>query len=193
MDTEALVRAIAGEVLRQLQTPRIRVLVLEERSAAVARMVGERLGQDAEIVFRGEEGGASFDRHILPSLSCGDMADLAVGRASGRLSEVLQLLLRGVPVEVLEFEYHAFRATAPGALFGLYASHEKQLAAYGLTLLGPKRPDSIRIRDMLVTEQTVLHALDQGAATLVVPKKAVVTPLAAETAVNVHLNILKQE
>lgn len=192
MDIEALVRSIAAEVLRQMHAPQIRVRILGQRDAAVAQMVAERIRSDVTLVFAGEEQGTAFDRYILPFLSCSDMADLATGRAGGDMAAVLQLLLQGNKVEALELEYHTYAQSASHTLFALYAGYEKQLAAYGLTLLGPKRPDFLRVHDGLITEKTVLDAAEQGASTLVVPLSAVITPLAAEAAGNLQMKISKQ-
>ena len=187
MDIEALVRAVASEVARQLQTPRVRVLVLGGRDEAVAAETARRLGGD--IFFSGE-GEGPFDHYVLPRLSCSDMADLAAGRAQGLVTaEALGLLLRGVPVRVLAFEWREHAATAPEALLKLYEGYERQLAAYGLTLLEPVRPQSLRTRATVVTEAAVREASEGGASTLQIPARAIVTPLAADTARALNVTI----
>lgn len=131
-------------------------------------------------------------RYILPFLSCNDMADLAQGKASGIfMSEVLRLLLAGKEVEVMEFEYRSYSETAPVALYGLYQSYEKTLAAYGLKECGRKQPDAVRFREDLLTAADVNKARENGALTLMIPLSAKVTPLAAEAARNLNINILK--
>ena len=196
MDMDELVRTIACEVLKQLRAGEAKpcVMVLENRDRQLDARVRECLGEDVDVLFFGEDAaGRTPARHILPCLSCGDMADLANGKASGPfMDSTLRLLLTGVPVETMEFEYHAYAKTAPDALYNLYASYEKRLAAYGLTALRSKQPDALRLREDLVTEKIVLEAHQAGASTLWVPLTAKVTPLAAETARNMHLNILKR-
>ena len=185
MDREALVREITRNVLERLrgESGRSRVLILAERDESLAATVRERLGEDAEIVFFGEASDRAPDRCILPRLCCSDMADLALGRASGPCRvEALRLLLSGVKVEVLEFGHRAFADTAPAALYALYELYEKTLASYGLTELKPKRPDAVRLRETLVTEKDVLRARENGASKLLFPAGAQVTPLAADTA-----------
>ncbi len=187
MDIEALVRAVAAEVARQLQTPRVRVLILGGRDEVVAAETARRLG--GEILFRGEAEGP-FDHYVLPRLTCSDMADLAAGRAAGEImAEALGLLLRGVPVQVLAFEWREHAATAPEALLRLYEGYERQLAAYGLTLLETERPQTLRTRATVVTEAVVREASEAGARTLQVPARAIVTPLAAETARTLNVTI----
>ncbi len=187
MDIEALVRAVVAEVTRQLQTPRVRVLVLGGRDEAVAAETARRLGGD--IHFSGEAEGP-FDHYVLPSLSCSDMADLAAGRAAGEvMAETLGLLLRSVPVQVLAYEWREHAATAPEALLRLYEGYERQLAAYGLTLLEPVRPQSVRTRTTVITESAVREAADSGACALQIPARAIVTPLAADTARTLNVTI----
>jgi len=187
MDIEALVRTVVGEVLQRMRPPQERVLVLGTRDAA--GLAAERLGSGADMIFHGE-GDGPFDRHVLPSLSCSDMADLAAGRASGPyMAETLGLLLRGIPVQVLEFEWRDHAATAPEALLRLYEGYERQLAAYGLTLLEEERPRSVRTRAAVVTEAAVREAAAAGACTLEAPAGAIVTPLAADTARTLQLTI----
>lgn len=190
MNIEALVRAVVSEVARKLQTPRVRVLVLGGRDEAVSAETARRL--DGDILFSGEAEGP-VDHYVLPRLSCSDMADLAAGRAAGAImAETLGLLLRGVPVQVLAFEWREHAATAPEALLRLYEGYERQLAAYGLTLLEPERPQTLRTRATVVTEAVVREAAEAGAGTLRIPTGAIVTPLAADTArtLNVTISIL---
>lgn len=188
MDIEALVRTVVDEVLLRLQPPRTRVLVLGPRDEAAARLAAERFGSDAGILFSGESDGPC-DRHVLPRLSCSDMADLAAGRAAGAvMTETLGLLLRGVPVQVLAFEWREHAATAPEALLRLYEGYERQLAAYGLTLF-ESPPQSLRRRAAVVTEAAVREAAEAGAGILEIPSGSIVTPLAADTARALQLTI----
>ena len=196
MDFEALVLAVTQKVVHQLQNPaaHLRVMVLGARDAHLAERVHAALGEDAELLFFAEAtDGAAADRYILPVLSCSAMADLASGRASDAVhAEVLRLLLSGHAVETLEFAYKSYSETAPGALYALYASYEKTLASYGLTACKAKQPDTFRFREHLVTESVVNTARENGASVLLVPAEAIVTPLAAEAAGNLHINILKR-
>jgi len=196
VDTHELVRAVALEVMKRLraQAERPCAMVLESRDEALAATVQGCLGNDTDVLFFGEDAGKRApSRHILPSLSCCAMAELAVGRASGPFaSEALRLLLAGVPVDVLKFEYRAYRETAPGPLYALYQAHEKTLAAFGMRQFRRETPGTVSLWDTLVTERTVLEARDKGASVLRVPVAAKVTPLAADTARNLHINIQKR-
>jgi hypothetical protein len=147
-----------------------------------------------DLVFFGEDlGGRTPVRHILPYLCCSSMADLAVGRVSSRtLETVLSLLLKGISVEVLRFGYRDHADTAPGALYDLYVGYEKTLASYGLKEFKAKLPESIRVREKLITAALVEKYGLEGYRTMVVPADATVTPLAAETADTFKLGIQKK-
>lgn len=192
-DVNDLVRTITQAVVKQLQakTDKECLMVLAEREELPADKLQDLIGDKIDIFYFGE---AAHDRtvcrYILPHLSCSDMADLAAGRAYGPyMSEVLNLLLRGIEVETLQFGYKAYSETAPGPLYTLYESHLKTLAGYGLKAFQPKQPDSVRFWQTLVTEKVVNEAQQQGASVLMVPVAAQITPLAAETAKDLRLTI----
>lgn len=198
VDVSDLVRTVVREVLAQMRGDNPRqacVLVLAGRDGALAQRIRQSLGEDADLLFAGEDAaGRTPDRTVLPLLSCRDMAELAGGGASGQIpSEVLRLLLLGREVEVLEFEYKAYAETAPGPLYALYEAQERTLASYGLKAFRAKRPETVRFRDGLVTAKDVERAKAQGAATLLVSESARITPLAAETADGLNISIRKEE
>ncbi len=216
MELNELVRKIVSEVLEQhkargsltacgpdwnpVKDTRPCIMVLGEKDAHLVPRIQEHLGEDTEVCFfsdsmdpaanRGAK--AKPGRYILPYLSCSDMADLASGKASGVfMSEVLRLLLSGTEVEILDFAYRSYSETAPVALYALYETYEKTLAGYGLKACKRKQPDTIRFRDSLVTATDVSKARENGASTLIIPLTAKITPLAAEAARNLNINILK--
>ncbi|WP_432738142.1 hypothetical protein [Maridesulfovibrio sp. FT414] len=195
VDVNELVKSIAAEVLKQLQggDKRECVLVLAERDCLVAEKVRDCVGGEYEYFFYGEDSPcAGFSRYIVPSLCVCEMSDLAVGKAQGRImTEVLRLLLLGRTVEVIEFGYQAYAQTAPGPLYALYEAHEKTLAGFGLRKFQPKAPETFRFREHLVTEKVVSNVAAQGASVLIVSPSAQVTPLAAEAARNLNINISK--
>lgn len=195
MDMHALVRQIVEEVLQRAKAAGERpcVMVLAERDADVARRVSAMLGEERELLFYSEQNdGRTPERYLVPVLSCSDMADLAAGRgASPVLEEILRLLLSGLYVEVLEFAYRTHCETAPTALYSLYESYEKTLASYGLIEYRKPQPEAVRIREMLVTAESVSLAHKRGATSLLIPAQAKVTPLAEETAKNLNIRICK--
>jgi hypothetical protein len=195
MDVNELVRTIAAEVLKQMQG-QVRkdcVMVLAERDSLSPDRLRECLGGDTDIFYHGEDThGRSVCRYILPSLSCSDMADLAAGRANGPyITAVLDLLLHGTEVEVLEFGYRAYSETAPGPLYRLYESYMQTLAGFGLKPFQQKRPEFVRFWQTLVTEKVIIDAEQQGVPAVQVPVAAQITPLALETAKNLKINIQK--
>ena len=190
-DMNELARLIAGEVLRRLKPEQTApcVMVLAHRDCELAERVRDLVGDANTYFFLGEDLlGCEPCRYVLPSLSCAAMAELAVGGASGEASTaVLGHLLRGHRVEVLEYEYRAFAGTAPHALLSVYEAHAATLEGYGLVPFEAERPDTVRCREMLVTEK-VVEAF-AGASVLQVPVAAVVTPLARDAARGLGLTI----
>lgn len=191
MDMQELVSAVVREVLEKMRESKDKpcVLVLGPRDENIAVRVRESLEEEADVLFLGESaGGRTPARHILPFLSCSDMADLALGRASGPvMEEALRLMLSGKVVETLEFGYKAHTETAPVPLFLLYESYEKTLDSFGLTAFRQKKPGEVRLRARLVTAEDVKRAQASGAPVLAVPTSSIVTPLAAETARDLNI------
>ena len=200
MDMSELISAVVKEVLERMEVRKDRpcVLVLAKREAAleeqVKPLVEPYYPEGVDLVFFGEDlGGRTPVRHILPYLCCSSMADLAVGRVSSRtLETVLSLLLKGISVEVLRFGYRDHADTAPGALYDLYVGYEKTLASYGLKEFKAKLPESVRVREKLITAAMVEKYGLEGYRNMVVPANATVTPLAAETADALKLGIQKK-
>lgn len=185
MDVSELVRAVVSSVMEQLSAtaPQECVLVLGHRDERAAAAVEQALGPGCTVRYLGEEGQEHVVRRILPRLSCNDMADLAVGRASGPLmAEVQRLLLAGRKVEVLEYEYRQYADTASGALYRLYGQHADTLAEFGLVPFVRPRPEHVRVWENVISAEHVRQAVQAGAPELQVLKTAVVTPLAVEQA-----------
>lgn len=195
MDFNELVKAIAGEVLKQLnaESEKECVLVLANREPVIESKVMEDLDEDKEIFFLNDDPkNLRPCRHILPRLTCELMADLALGRAGDSLaSQVLKLLLSGVEVEVLEFEYKDYLKTAPGPMLEMYEGYEKKLASFGLKGFAKKVQDRVRLNKKLVTEKDIIEADEKGAKALWIPENANVTPLAMETAKEMNLELVK--
>ena len=200
MDMSELVSAVVKEVLERMESRKELpcVWVLAKREPAleekVRPLVEPYFPEGVELVFFGEDlGGRTPARHILPYLCCSSMADLAVGRVSSRtLETVLALLLKGISVEVLQFGYRDYADTAPGALYDLYVGYEKTLASYGLKEFKAKLPESVRVREKLITAAMVEKYGLEGYRSIVVPADATITPLAAETADTLKVGIQKK-
>ena len=200
MEMSELISAVVKEVLERMEARKELpcVLVLAKREAALEEQVKPLVEPyypgGVDLVFFGEDlGGRTPVRHILPYLCCSSMADLALGRVSSRtLETVLSLLLKGISVEVLRFGYRDHADTAPGALYDLYVGYEKTLASYGLKEFKAKLPESIRVREKLITAAMVEKYGMEGYRTMVVPADATVTPLAAETADALKVGIQKK-
>ena len=196
MDTNTLIAAVVRGVVEQLgpglgRQPEAVAEVLAPADAKLAREVATRLGNTMRVRFQGEEAPEPPALHVLPELSCSDMADLAQGRGSSiAMRGVLDLLLQGRPVRTLGFAFRRHMETAPHALLQLYEDYAAKLASYGLTELAPAAPEAFSVRETLVTAEHVTTAIAEGARSLRVPYRAVVTPLAQQTAADHNLTIL---
>ncbi len=170
------------------------VQVLAPRAEGLVGRLAQVLGAGYQYIFQGEGlGESTVQRYVLPLLSCTSLAALATGQApTAQDAAVLALLLRGKVVEVLEWEHHNFRATAPAALYGLYAAHEAAVAEFGLVPVRTPAPEEILHTDRLVTEADVTKAHASGTTKLAVLKQAIVTPLAAEVAAQCGITIVKR-
>ncbi len=191
-----LVEQIIKKVLQELTVPepKTRIGVLALRQDTDLEGLAGLLPQGAELVCL-DDGSplGSADRLILPTLSCNAMADLAMGRASGRVMEgVLALLLTGQTVEVMAFEYQGYEKTAAHALYDLYKSHEKTLSGFGVKRFEPETEDTLVSRKRLITEKDVAEALAKGAKQIKAGAKAIVTPLGADFARNHNIDITKE-
>lgn len=193
MDLNELVRTITREVIKQMGREKECVMILGNRECESIGPVLAHLGDDVEVLFIGDDPGSrTLSRYILPSLCCGSMADLAVGRASGAvISEVLRLLLSGNQVEVFEFQYRSYFDTAPATLYSLYKSYEETLKTYGLKEFDGKQPETVRVDKGLVTEKDVIRAHESGASVLRVPVNANITHLAADSARDLGVKLIK--
>lgn len=193
MDVEALVKAIAEEVLKQVAGTEEKpsVLIIGDKTCPKCQATEKALGNGYRFLYPDENPGAAVAvRRIVPYLSIRHMADLAAGKAEGPLMEmVLKALLAGQPVEVREYQYKRYVDTAPEALIRLFEAQEATLASFGLTALDETRRDTVRIRKPVVTAADVAQASQQGASELRLPADARVTPLAVENAKNLGLII----
>ena len=191
-----LVRQVVEEVLRRVSVPEAKsfTLILAEESPALRDQLRELFGPDAGLQWLDERDAlAKPDRCIVPVLSCADMADLALGRAGNRVAEaILENLLSGRPVEVLELEYTRYLETAPAALIQLYESYEKTLASFGMNRFKAPAPESLRLRERLITAACVRRAAEQGVRSLLVPAGSVITPLARDAANELRIGLVRE-
>ncbi|SCY24027.1 hypothetical protein [Desulfoluna spongiiphila] len=193
MDVEALVKAIAIEVLKQVNgdSETTRVLIIGEKTCPKCQAVQKRLGKGHTFLYPDEDPGPGETlRRIVPYLSIRHMADMASGKADGPLMETaFRAMLAGQTVEVVEFEYKRHADTAPEGLMRLFEGQEAALAGYGLVAMDVTKRDSVRIRKPLVTEADVAEAGGQGAKELRLPADAQVTPLAVESAKDLGITL----
>ena len=197
MAIDDLVQKIVKEVLKQLPevTDRQKILILARQDDVAVTPVLQHLEQSDKIVFWDTSNDIIAPaRTILPSLSCSQMADLALGRTTGPLlKKALDLLLTGKTVEVFEFEYLQFSKTAPEPLYQLYASYEETLRGFGLQRFAAEKQNIARLSRRLVTERDVIEAHQQGISVLRILSDAQLTPLAIDCARERGIQLQKTE
>ncbi|WP_375751007.1 hypothetical protein [Vibrio sp. HN007] len=190
MDSDTLIQTIVERVITQLRAESTnknatRVMVFGACSQQVEQHILRCVSAtDVELCYwdNGEQC-KEAERYIIPHLSCGEMADLALGKATGPMVEaVLQLLLKGKAVEVIDYEYKAYEQTASPALYKLYLQHESTLSSFGLKYLKPDPEPVQRFWQNLITEKDVEQAALNGVKEIHVAKDCVITPLAADQA-----------
>lgn len=134
-----------------------------------------------------------IDRYVLPRLELSDMADLALGKTnSPRAEEVLNLLLGGKTIEVLEYAYSAFEATAPPRLFQLYCDYAKTLSGFGLRPVQQVRKTT-RLNNKVLSEKDMERCHADGITRIGIPGNALVTSLAEECAKKFGIEIQRDE
>ena len=183
MTIEEVVRQVVEEVLKRSPSRfGDRVVILgkpdDENVAALQRQLDDGI----EVSIGTDLTSAS--RVIIPLLSCTQMADLAVGRATNyRFQQVLIRLLGGQAVEVFEFEYQRFSNTAPEPLCSLYETYRQTLNSFGLVNFAATKISSYTLfAKAVVTEEDILIADKQGVRTLKLAATTLVTPLARDCA-----------
>jgi len=197
MAIDDLVQTIVREVLRQLQQPVVApsVLILAKQDDTRVAPVLAYLGSNQQIIYSDSVATDIVPaRVIVPFLSCSQMADLALGRASDPVQQkILDFLLTGKCVEVFEFEYHRFTETAPAALYQLYESYEEILCGFGLQRVSKPDEESSRLKLSLVTERDVIEAHQRGVSILRLHSDTQLTPLAIDCAKERGVQLQKDE
>ena len=192
---ERRVAALVAEVLARLEnTPSHRALVLACRDKADHARVRTTVGEAIELLYL-DEGidPATVDRLLLPTLHWTDMADLANGRAVGKVSRLmLDLLLAGREIEVLEYAYHDRIKQAPPALIALYRRYEEQLKSFGLRPLA-RRDAPLAPERKLLSEKDLIACRAAGQMWVRISRNGVVTALAADYAKAHGMTIFRGE
>nr|WP_321465983.1 hypothetical protein [uncultured Desulfobulbus sp.] len=195
MMDSAFIESIVRRVLSEAKGGTVdatgpKYLILAERQHIDALCIARSLPAGARICSLDDwpepwnfEAVQEYQGFILPMLSLEAMADLVVGRGNGKIGcLVLQLLLAGHRVEVLEFAYRAYEETAPSALWNLYCSYQEQLEAFGLVERRGVRPAVSNHRGHLLTEKDVEQMARDGVRCIHTGKRTIVTGLARDLA-----------
>ena len=202
MMDSALIESIVRRVLSEASGNKVdadapRYLVLCEKQHADELMIARSLPAGARVFFLDDVGeqwnlyaAHEYQGILLPLLTMNLMADLVVGRGTGKIGQlVVQLLLFGHRVEVLEFEYRAFEQTAPQALWHLYTSHQKHLEDFGLVERKAGASNAKTHRGHLITEKDVEQLAQEGVRCVQTGKRTIVTGLARDMARSIGMDI----
>lgn len=196
---ESIVRKVVQGILESREIPR--VLILSKKDKGVARNLEDFLPKDTVPVWMDEvdktvlqSPGDRFSEIVLPFLSIKAMADLAHGRPAGRISGiVLNLLLKGHPVKVMQFEYLGYKKTAPHALWQLFSGYEKTLAGFGLKRLKEKNEKLTRVRASLICEAEMKQMADSGVEKVMISPSTRITGLARDLAKERDIEIIRED
>lgn len=202
MDIEALISRLTGEIHRHLQQQDTRrtTLILAPRTAAAQLQLPAELDGDRLVYCDDPDLPPGVARRIMPLLSIAQLAGLARGTASDAVAQTLLAeVLAGRQVEVLAYEHRRYRETAPPALYRLYESQARQLAAFGIRPYRPVRPVRLvqpgktSLDKRLITEQDIRALLADGVTRLQVGRTWHLTPLAVDCARDNHLLLEREE
>jgi ethanolamine utilization protein len=198
----SLIETIVKEVVKQVTTmsckPEILVLAkktefLEKKVKKILPMKTGMVWMDGIEPFTLPSSIERFEQIILPELSIKVMADLALGRPLGRIANmILTLLLDGYPVKVMEFEYHAYKNTAPAGLWELYTSYEKTLKGFGLSGYSQNPIKKFRVRKHLICEKDMDKIRTSNIRKIILSPHAMVTALARDLARKYKIEILRE-
>ena len=186
MELEELVSMLTKKIVEEMKhsDKNPNTLVLVKKRVFEKSSFADQLGSSRNLFYLDDDcRDLAFNEYILPQLSCSQMADLAMGKATGRTGgKVLELILKGKTVNVIEYEYKKYCRTAPEALLRHYESLEKQLNDFGIRKLKRKSAKSLRLRQKVLTQQDLTAAVQQAISQVEVAKDTCITPLAEEFA-----------
>ena len=190
-----LIESIVAQVIRQLSgtvQPLEHVMIIGSEDEAGADVFAD--GVKRAISYSdGPPSGTKIDRYVLPLLEVGDMADLVMGKgtsASGK--KVLELLLTGKTVEVLEYEYLRYEDSAPLPLVKLYRDYAETLTGFGLRPVKTTKKRT-QLTQRVISEKDIEAADRQGVKEIGVASGALITSLADETARKLGIEILRDQ
>ena len=126
MELEELVSMLTKKIVEEMKhsDKNPNTLVLVKKRVFEKSSFADLLGSSRNLFYLDDDcRDLAFNEYILPQLSCSQMADLAMGKATGRTGgKVLELILKGKTVNVIEYEYKKYCRTAPEALLRHYES-----------------------------------------------------------------------
>ncbi len=191
-----LIESVVEQILGQLSQTHghENVLILRSRNDGTPIHLPPECDLPRKLYFSDEAYDASqIDRYILPKLEINDMVDLTLGKANSQKgNEVLDLLLAGKVVEVLEYSYTAFENTAPPRLFQLYCNYTEILEGLGLRSFKQVQKRS-RLNKRVVSEKDIKKCQAEGVKHISLPDSAMVTSLAWECAKKFGIKIIQDE
>lgn len=165
-----------------------------------------------------EDGIRDYDVVVVSALCLRGLANLALGiSVSSEERFILKALMMGKKVYVLEsgIEYKRYKETAPKEIYKKYISFEREIRNYGIQVidniealldardvvktnnvevsasLNETKEDVVELKNKrLISESDLRRPQIRGAKTIVIDKKTMITPLAADY---IRINNLKVE
>ncbi|MEG2016855.1 MAG: hypothetical protein RR128_00180 [Clostridium sp.] len=207
MNYDEVVDLIVNEVYNKINCSKnsisplskIAVVMSEENISEITKI----LGSDYNIsAYENED--MDGDVIIIPDLSLKAMANLATLNTEGAAEEfVVRMLMKGKEVYVLEngLEYRRYKNTAPKALYSKYLDFEQQIKLNGIQIIGyvgeikkndksllsnievfnNSSSEELEIRNKkVINEAEIRNRIIPGVYTIVIDKRSIITPLAAD-------------
>ena len=198
MDYEKLVEFLVDEIYKRIQEENSKSNSLEKRKSIVV------IGESNVSFYR--EALKGFDINPLTS-ECKDcdillisklcikgLSNIAQGTCTTKAENfALEMLLKGKKVYILEdgIEYRKYKNTAPKVLYNKYIKFEEELLAYGIDTTAIADEFTINLSNKkLVSESDLRKPHINGVRTLIVDKKAIITPLAKDYIRINNLNVV---
>lgn len=190
---ERLVDKITKKVLQELEAKGLlyeKTILCLNFSAKQEKEIRDRY-PDYQFHFASViQGKNTFDEIWIGRLSTQDLAQTALGLRSS-LGNLLQELAKGKKIRVLSSEQEAFSSSplVPESILELWQKYKERLEDMGVIFKGEEKGEvstnvgqdqkTFRLDKKLVTQESLAHLRGQK-VTLILPRKAKVTPLALD-------------
>ena len=196
MELEKLVSQLVQKIIQEMKQPcdTKNTLVLVNTSHGMDSSLLAQLNQTRKLFFlEDDRKNVRFHDYLVPEMTCTQMVDIALGRASDFITQlILDRLLGGQTVTVVEYAYKKYLDTAPEALLRTYEGYERQLTDVGIRGFEYQDRQTLRLRQKVVTQQDLAAVVQQSRSLIQVAKDTQITPLAIEFARDQGIDIQRR-